>query len=283
MNDLSNRAGKLGPFQLLLKTSLLLLVAGALSVGFGGGGDLTLGYLGWDENVANPYLTKVLLEEELGYENVELKLADDVGSVYKDLIEGNTDAFLDAWMPNHEQFVKEGRGGIEASKEPWYVDPTRYGIAVPDYMKDVRTISDLDSSGTDMITGIEPGAVLMKRIQTDLVPRYRLQSSFVEATTPAMLAELEQAYSMKEPFIFLAWSPHWMNQKYEFRYLSDPKNAMGSVDAPQTLHSVTREGLAEDEPGAYALINAMRLDEDNVGSLELAINKAEDPEVGVRR
>jgi glycine betaine/proline transport system substrate-binding protein len=123
----------------------------------------------------------------------------------------------------------------------------------------------------------------MKKIQTDVVPRYHLQSNLVEATTPAMLAELEQAYSMKEPFVFLAWSPHWMNQEYEFRYLSDPKNAMGSVDAPQTIHSVTREGLAEDEPAAYALINAMWLDEDNVGSLELAINRAEDPEAGVRR
>jgi glycine betaine/proline transport system substrate-binding protein len=225
----------------------------------------------------------VLLEEELGYDNVELKLADDVGPVYKDLIEGETDAFLDAWMPNHEQFVEGGRGRIEVSKEPWYVDPTRYGIAVPDYMKDVRSISDLDSSGTDMITGIEPGAVLMKKIETDVVPRYDLQSSLVGATTPAMLAELEQAYSMKEPFVFLAWSPHWMNQEYEFRYLSDPKNAMGSVDAPQTLHSVTREGLAEDEPAAYALINAMRLDEDQIGSLELAINEAEDSEKGVSR
>jgi glycine betaine/proline transport system substrate-binding protein len=283
--DPPGEAGKLGPLLMLLKTSLLWLVAGGLSVGcgFGGGGDLTLGYLGWDENVANSYLTKVLLEDELGYENVELKLADDVGSVYKDLIEGNTDAFLDAWMPNHEQFVEGGGGRIEVSKEPWYVDTTRYGIAVPDYMQDVRTISDLDSSGAEMITGIEPGAVLMKKIQTDVIPKYRLQSSLVEATTPAMLAELEQAYSMQEPFVFLAWSPHWMNQEYEFRYLSDPKNAMGAVDSPQTLHSVTREKFAEDEPAAYALINAMKLDEDQVGSLELAINKAEDPEAGVRR
>jgi glycine betaine/proline transport system substrate-binding protein len=284
-NDPPKRSGLVGPLLRLLKTSLLLLIAGALGAGcgFGGGGDLTLGYLGWDENVANSYLTKVLLEEELGYDNVELKLADDVGLVYEDLIEGNTDAFLDAWMPNHEQFVGRGRERIEVSREPWYVDPTRYGIAVPDYMQDVRSISDLDSSGTDMITGIEPGAVLMKKIETDVVPRYKLRSSLVEATTPAMLAELEQAYRMQEPFVFLAWSPHWMNQEYKFRYLSDPKNAMVSVDAPQTLHSVTRKGLAEDEPAAYALINAMRLDEDQVGSMELAINEAEDPEKGVSR
>jgi ABC-type proline/glycine betaine transport system substrate-binding protein len=101
-----------GPLLRLLNTSLLLLVAGALAAGcgFGGGGDLTLGYPGWDENVANSYLTKVLLEDELGYEKVELKLTDNVGTVYKDLIGGKTDAFLDAWMPNHEQFVE----GVEA-------------------------------------------------------------------------------------------------------------------------------------------------------------------------
>jgi glycine betaine/proline transport system substrate-binding protein len=284
-NDQPKRSGLVGSLLALLKTSMVLLIAGVLGVGcgFGGGGELTLGYLGWDENVANSYLTKVLLEEELGYDNVELKLADDVGLVYKDLIEGNTDAFLDAWMPNHEQFVERGGGRIEVSTQPWYVDTTRYGIAVPDYMQDVRSISDLDSSGADMITGIESGAVLMKKIETDVVPRYKLRSSLVEATTPAMLAELEQAYSMEEPFVFLAWSPHWMNQEYEFRYLSDPKNAMGSVDAPQTLHSVTHEGLAEDKPATYALINAIRLDEDQVGSMELAINEAEDPEKGVRR
>src|SRR5919107_1246410 len=201
-----DKARPVGLFLTLLETAVLLLAAVFLATGcgFGGGGNLTLGYLSWDENVANSYLIKVLLEDELGYENVELKLANDVGPAYKDLIAGETDAFLDAWMPNHEQFVERGKGKIEVSKEPWYVDSTRYGIAVPAYMKGVRSISD-------------------------------------------------------------------------------PENAMGSVDAPQTLHSVAREGFAKDEPAAYALINAMRLDEDQVGSLELAINKAEDPEAGVRR
>ena len=230
-----------GPLLTLLKACVLLLIAGALGVGcgFGGGGDLAR-YLGWDENVANSNLTKVLLEEELGYENVELKLADGVGAVYRDLIEGETDAFLDAWMPNHEQFVEGGQGSDRGLQEPWYVDPTRYGIAVPDYMQDVRSISDLDSSGTDMSHGHRARRCADEEDRDRRCPRYHLRSSLVEATTPAMLAELGQAYSMEEPFVFLAWSPHWMNQEYEFRYLSDPKNAMGSVDAPQTIHSVTR-------------------------------------------
>jgi glycine betaine/proline transport system substrate-binding protein len=275
----------LGPLPTLLKTALLLLAVAALGVGcgFGGGGNLTLGYLDWNENVANATLTKVLLEDDLGYDSVELKLADRVGLVYQDLIDGETEAFQDAWMPNHQQYVAEGEGRIEVLEAPWYVGKTRYGIAVPDYMKGVDTISDLDHSGTDMITGIEPGTVLMERIASDVIPRYHLSSNLVEASTPAMLTELKQSYRMQEPIVFLAWSPHWMNREYDFHYLSDPKNAMGSVDAPQSIHTVARKGLADDDPAAYALISAMRLDADEVASLEISINNAANPEAGVRR
>ena len=269
----------------LLKISVVLLVAGALGVGcgFGGGGDLTLGYLDWNENVANATLTKVLLEDDLGYDRVELKLAERVPLIYEDLISGETDAFQDAWMPNHQQYVDDGEGSIEVLEQPWYVGKTKYGIAVPDYMHEVRTISDLDRSGTRTITGLEPGTVLMERIASDVIPRYDLSSYLVEGSTPAMLAELEQAYGMQEPFVFLAWSPHWMNREYHFHYLSDPKNAMGPVDAPQTIHTVAREGLSGDEPAAYALMNHMRLDADQVASLEISINNAPNPEAGVRR
>jgi glycine betaine/proline transport system substrate-binding protein len=275
----------LGPLPTLLKTSLLLLAVAALGVGcgFGGGGNLTLGYLDWNENVANATLTKVLLEDDLGYDSVELKLADRVGLVYQDLIDGETEAFQDAWMPNHQQYVAEGEGRIEVLEAPWYVGKTRYGIAVPDYMKGVDTISDLDHSGTEMITGIEPGTVLMERIASDVIPRYHLSSNLVEASTPAMLTELKQSYRMQEPIVFLAWSPHWMNREYDFHYLSDPKNAMGPVDAPQSIHTVARKGLADDDPAAYALISAMRLDADEVASLEISINNAANPEAGVRR
>ena len=269
----------------LLKATLVLLVAGAMGVGcgFGGGGGLTLGYLDWNENVANATLTKVLLEDDLGYDRVELKLADDVGSVYDDLINGETDAFQDAWMPNHQQYVEEGEGQLEVLRAPWYVGRTKYGIAVPDYMKGVSSISDLDHSGTDMIMGLEPGTVLMERIASDVIPRYQLSTNLVEASTPAMLAELEQAYGMQEPFVFLAWKPHWMNRAYQFHYLSDPKNAMGPFNDPQTIHTVARKGLADDDPAAYALMRTMRLDADQVASLEMAINNAANPEAGVRR
>ena len=51
---------------------LLALAAWALATGCGGalgvagGKELTLGYIGWDENVAVSNLTKVILEQDLG-------------------------------------------------------------------------------------------------------------------------------------------------------------------------------------------------------------------------
>ena len=277
-------AGMLGPLPRLLKTSLVLLAAVVLGVGcgFGGGGDLTLGYLDWNENVANATLTKVLLEEDLGYDRVELKLADGVKEVYGELIDGQTDAFQDAWMPNHQEYVDEGKGRIEVLQAPWYVGKTKYGIAVPDYMKGVDSISDIDHSGTDMILGLEPGTVLMERIASDVIPRYHLSTYLVQGSTPAMLAELQQSYRMQEPIVFLAWKPHWMNRAYRFHYLSDPKNAMGPFNEPQTIHTVARKGLADDDPAAYALMDHMRLDADHVAELEISINNAANPEAGVR-
>lgn len=150
----------------------------------------------------------------------------------------------------------------------------------------LETIGDLRSVGPGVITGTEPGAVLMEKIGASAVPEYGLDFSLVEAPTPAMLAELQKAYSMEEPFVFVAWSPHWMNQEYGFRYLEDPKNALGTADDPQALHTVAREGFAEDDPVAHALISSMRLDETQVGSLEVCINRAaerdEEAEAGVR-
>jgi glycine betaine/proline transport system substrate-binding protein len=54
---------------------ILVLVVGTLVAGCGGfqNGELKLGNVGWDENQAVSYLTKVLLEDELAYENVEVQ------------------------------------------------------------------------------------------------------------------------------------------------------------------------------------------------------------------
>jgi ABC-type proline/glycine betaine transport system substrate-binding protein len=104
--------------------ALGLLPAGC---GFGGPGQITLGYLTWHANVAVSNLTKVLLEGDLGYENVELRRAEDVVPAYKMVGSAEADAFQDTWMPNQ----REALSMVEDDEElldPWFKGTTRFSV-----------------------------------------------------------------------------------------------------------------------------------------------------------
>ena len=269
---------------------LLALAAGALATGCGGvlgvagGKELTLGYIVWDENVAVSNLTKVLLEEDLGYGKVELQLIDVevVKQVFEGVADGDLAAFQDVWMPNLKENLSKVQNDV-VHLDPWFKGETSYGIAVPDYM-DVRSIAELDEAGTDLIIGIESGAAFHPQIKNKVIPGYNLDMKLVEGSTPAMLFELEKAYKERQPVVFLRWSPHWMNAEYEFHYLDDPKNLQGAFDDPSRILTVVNQDLKDDDPQAYAFLNAISLDEEQVNTIEAEINEAGsfNPEKGVR-
>jgi len=265
-------------FLLGLGAAAALLSGGCSSLA--AGRTLTLGYIAWDENVANSALVKVLAEERLGYDKVELRLSG-VEEVFRSVASGRVDAFLDVWLPNHRRLLRTAGRGAILLERPWYEGQTEYGIAVPDYMRDVRSIADLDRSGARVITGIEPDAVLMRRIRTHVIPAYDLDLKLAGASTPAMLDALERAYRSREPFVFLAWSPHWMNEVYDFHYLEDPKDAQGDIVDGSTLHSLLSPDLEDRHPAARALIGNMRLTKEQINSLELRILEEGDPRRGV--
>jgi glycine betaine/proline transport system substrate-binding protein len=161
----------------MIKRLLVLIVAftvAAFVAGCGGGGGgseesanktLILGNIGWTENVAVSNLTKVVLEEDLGYQEVELKTLD-VGVLFEGVAGGDLHAFQDVWMPNHEQLMTEVEGDVE-HLDPWYEGETTFGLAVPSYMTGVNSVADLNGSGAERIIGIEPGAVITTKIDED--------------------------------------------------------------------------------------------------------------------
>jgi glycine betaine/proline transport system substrate-binding protein len=272
----------------LLILTLVLAVVGVLAVGCGGlgavagGKALTLGYIGWDENVAVSTLTKVLLEEELGYETVELQRSNVavLKQVFEGVAEGELDAFQDVWLPNQKNYLREVEDDVEHF-DPWFEGKTAQGIAVPYYM-DVRSLSELDRAGTDMIIGIEPGSAVMPQIHNKVIPGYDLDMKLVESSTSAMLSELDKAYKMREPIVFFGWSPHWMNARYDFRYLKDPKDLQGGFNNSAQISSIVNAELSEDDPTAYAFIRAVSLDEEQINQMEADINEAGDPNAGVK-
>jgi len=269
-----------------LSILLLFLTVGTLATGcsglgaVSGGKQLTLGYIGWDENVAVSTLTKVLLEEKLGYV-VELQRSDEavLRQVYKGVAGGELDAFQDVWIPNQKEYLSEVKDEVK-HLDPWFEGKTEQGIAVPYYM-DVQSLSKLDHAGTDMINGIEPGSAVMPQLE-EVIPGYHLDMKLVESSTSAMLSELDKAYKMREPIVFFAWSPHWMNTRYDIRYLKDPRDLQGHFNDSAEISSVVKENLSEDDPAAYELIKSISLSKGQINQMEADINDAGDPEAGVK-
>jgi glycine betaine/proline transport system substrate-binding protein len=267
--------------------AILALVLGALALtGCGGdlgqdGGRLRLANIGWDENVAVSNLTKILLEDELDYESVEIRTQEDLDSTYREVARGELDAFQDVWLPNQEALLEQVAQDVE-QLDPWFLGETKQGMAVPAYM-DVRSIDQLNGTDAKFIFGIEPSSVMMQEVGGEVIPAYGLEQQLVAASTAGMLAQVERLYAFREDFVFLAWSPHWMNQRYDIRYLEDPKDAMGATNDPAECSTIVRGGLREEDPVAYAFMDALELTEEQINDLEYAINEEDDPLAGARR
>jgi glycine betaine/proline transport system substrate-binding protein len=265
--------------------AILALVLGALALtgcsGLGQGRVLILANIGWDENVAVANLTKILLEDKLDYERVDIDTNEDLDSTYRRVASGELDAFQDVWLPNQEDLLDQVAEEVE-HLDPWFLGETKQGMAVPAYM-DVRSIDELNSTDAKLIWGIEPSSVMQQEVSEEVMSAYGLKQELVAAPTAGMLAEVEHLYTFREEFIFLAWSPHWMNQRYKIRYLEDPKDAMGPTNDPAKCSTIVRGDLREDDPVAYAFIDALELTEEQINGLETVINDEDDPLAGARR
>src|SRR5215208_2271723 len=268
-----------------LVAAILALVLGALALtgcsGLGQGKGLLLANIGWDENVAVANLTKILPEDKLHYERVDIDTNENLDSTYRRVASGELDAFQDVWLPNQEALLDQVAEDVE-HLDPWFLGETKQGMAVPAYM-DVKSIDELNGTDAKFIFGIEPTSVMLQEVGEGVVPAYGLKQELVAAPTAAMLAEVEHLYSFREEFIFLAWSPHWMNQRFDIRYLDDPKDAMGPTNDPAKCSTIVRGDLQEEDPVAYAFMEALKLTEEQINDLESVINDEDDPLAGARR
>jgi len=255
----------------------LLGLAGCGSGGSGSSGGsktLNLGSIGWTENIAVANLTKVIFEGEMNYDSVKVEGPLELGLLFQGVAEGDLHAFQDVWLPAHMQFINKPqlKNDLELL-DPWYEDQTAYGLTAPTYMG-VESIADLTDVDTDEIIGIEPSATFMPQIENEVIPAYNLDMELVTSSTAGMLSSLEKAYSNKEPIVFTGWAPHWMNLKYDFVYLKDPKNAQETWDEPSKVTAVVNADLKEDDPAAHAFFTTLSLDEKQINQMELEMEKA---------
>ena len=237
-----------------------------------------LAYVNWAEGVAMTHLAKVVLEDKMGYQ-VKLTLAD-VAPVFTSLASGDSDAFLDGWLPvTHQSYMERFKGKV-ADLGPNY-EGARIGLVVPSYVEasSIEDLKKLSKALEGRIVGIDSGAGIMMTTEKAL-KEYALDLKLTPSSGPAMTAALKDAIARKQPVVVTGWKPHWKFARWDLKFLDDPKGVYG---ASETIHTLARLGLEKDLPEVAAFLRNFKLDDQQLGSLMGAVAEAEgDPTEAVR-
>ncbi len=227
-----------------------------------------LAYVEWDCATASTNVLKAALEQA-GYEVEILPVA--AAAMWAATGTGDVDGMVTAWLPvTHASYLKKVKDKVEDLGP--ITGGARLGWAVPSYVE-VDSIADLNDKA-DMfdgkIIGIDPGAGLMK-LSEDAMKAYGLDKfELVEGSGATMTAALANAIKNKEPIIVTAWSPHWMFGKWDLKYLKDPKKVLGGEE---TINTIVRKGLKEDDPVLYSIMDKFGWKDANQLQMVMAWNQ----------
>ncbi|WP_404471381.1 glycine betaine ABC transporter substrate-binding protein [Vreelandella venusta] len=226
-------------------------------------GTVNLAYVEWSSEVASTNVIAATLEQA-GFD-VELTSLS-AAAMFQALSSGDADAIVAAWLPTtHADYMERLGGNVEDLG--MNLDGTKLGLVVPAYTE-VDSIADLNDNADSFngeIIGIDPGAGLMS-ITEEVVDTYDLGLNLRSGSGATMTAALSSAINNEEDIVVTAWTPHWMFARFDLKYLEDPENVYGGAEQ---IHTVVRQGLKDDMPEAYAILDAFEWTPEQMGEVML--------------
>lgn len=123
------------------------------------------------------------------------------------------------------------------------------------------------------ITGIDAGAGIMSAAE-EALEVYDLEDWTVQASSDAAMTQaLGDAYENEEPIVVTGWTPHWKFAAYDLKYLEDPEGVFGDAEDIKTF---VREGLEDDMPEAYTVLENFQWSEEDMGEIMMEVNEGAD-------
>jgi glycine betaine/proline transport system substrate-binding protein len=235
-------------------------------------GNINLSYVTWDTEIAS---TNVIAEvlRQAGY-TVETTPLDNA-IMWSSVASNEADAMVGAWLPNTHAPQYEQYGDQMEDLGP-NLEGAITGLTVPTYMEDVNSIEDLSDQANQTITGIEPGAGVVAAAENAVGTYSNLSDWTVQTSSSgAMTTELGTSIANEKEIVITGWSPHWMFQEYDLKYLEDTEGVFGDGE---TINTMVRQELEEDMPEAYQILDNFHWEVADMESVMSEINNGTDPQ-----
>lgn len=265
---------------LVAKVAISTVVAMGMGIGAGSASaaePIKLAITDWADVLATANVAKYVLETKL---NQPVKFVNaDIGIQFQGVARGDLDIMVGGWLPvTHAVYYAKYKNDLDDVGIIY--TGGRNGWAVPAYVpeSELSSIADLNkpevkSKLDSTIQGIGPGSGLMqaseKTVQAYGLSGYNLQSS----SEAGMLAAVSRAYQQKQWVVATVWSPHWLWQKWQMRYLKDPKGTLGGEEQ---IHAFASKQFAGKFPRADVFFKHFKLTLADVEAIEFDGNSTND-------
>src|SRR5699024_869042 len=131
----------------------------------------------------------------------------------------------------------------------------------------------------DVIIGVDLGASLM--LLTDaVIATYDLSHELQSSADSHMLAVLERHIADEMPIVVTLWKPHSAFANYDLKLLDDTENIYGEEEK---IYYAARVDLKDDEPEVVEWLDNFFLNDEQLGSLMNAVEKADQEEDGAQQ
>lgn len=209
---------------------------------------IKMGVMQWETMVMNSDITRHMLERH-GFEVEEIEF-QEWGVAFAAMGKGDVDIMIshpdyaasDYWERNARKFEKLSviSYGYNA------------GLIVPSYVA-IDSIEELNEHRDKFdgkIIGVEPGSGMMRQSE-NVVDAYDLDFRIIEGSGPVAVAALKSAIDREEWIVSMYWTPSWVFQEFDVKFLSDPK---GVQEPTETYVWLAKKGFAVEHPKAREVI-----------------------------
>ncbi|MEG5264004.1 glycine betaine ABC transporter substrate-binding protein [Pseudomonas sp. JDS28PS106] len=224
-------------------------------------GIVKVGSLAWEDQMAISQPTVKFLEKQ-GFK-VEFTKFSEWGIAFGALQHGDIDILLSSIDYVTSDYWAKYKNRLEKISVASY--GVRQGLVVPTYMNidsvdQLNTVSDQVSA---KIIGIEPGSGLMREA-ADALKKYDLKYQIIDGSTAAMVAQLQSSLERKQPIVVTLWEPSWMMQKFDVKFLADPK---GAFAPSQGYYWIGQKGWSEKNPRARESVATVYIPKDDITAI----------------